>query len=172
MSDDERASWSADLLARIRAVAGYPPASHVAFRISNVLAPLPVRFVNVDLKADTSDDASGFSGRIVVFTDELVAVADLTSIPAVDTWDEAERAGVVRVRVLGRSALVRMDIRPGDDATEDNAIWEDGWRGWPARAQMQLVYDGLDEPITVPHRRAAASFRDFVPSLAEDLARP
>ncbi len=80
--------------------------------------------------------------------------------------------GTTVVSFVPRSALVRIDMVPGDGHQNSGAAWAaDEARGaWPYAGEVSLVYAGLPGTVVLPSSDTDP-FARFVPSPLDDLAR-
>lgn len=150
---------------------GVIPAVHVANRLGALLAPAEIRYVDAHLGSGRGE-GSGLSGEVIVFTEDLVAVATLDGVGYLDgDWDEEVAAGSVSVVVVPRVGLARVLVHDGDTASgAANGGWSREWRTWPRGRRVALEYSGLEGPLVLPSARQLDAFNTFVPALMADLA--
>lgn len=138
---------------------GVIPAVHVGNRLGALLAPAEIRYVDAHLSSG-SGEGSGLSGEVIVFTEDLVAVATLESVGYLDgIWDEEVAAGSVSVVVVPRAGLARVHVHDGDAASvAANEGWSKEWRTWPRGQRVALEYSGLERPLVLPSTRQLDAF--------------
>lgn len=170
MEMTEREVWTADVWRRLQQARRPAPMRNVVERMSAVLAPDPVRFVDNGLEEGL--EGRGASGRICVFTDRFVAVADAVGIGSLHAGGTAASQGAVRVVFIPRAALERIEIVPGEPPyVNSGEAWatEQAYRGWPWGGQAALRYRGLDGPVLLPSADPDG-FGELLPGLLDDLA--
>lgn len=139
-------------------------------RFAAVLFPDPV--AHVDNRLADDDDGRAISGRICVFTERFLGVADLTGVASITGIIGPPTQGTTVVSFVSRSVLVRIDMVPGEGHANSGAAWatDEPRSGWPYAGEVCLVYDGLPGTVVLPSSDTE-SFGRFVPSLLDDLAR-
>lgn len=147
------------------------PTRHVIERFAAVLFPDPV--VHVDNRLGDDHDGRAISGRICVYTARFLGVADLAGVASMSgIVGRTFAQGTTLISFVPRSALVRIDMVPGDGHVNSGAAWAtDEARGaWPHAGEVSLVYECLPGTVVLPSSDAEP-FGRFVPSLLDDLAR-
>ena len=132
-------------------------------KMSLVIGDAPVRFVAGAPFAEAIDPTPETPGAVVVFTDDLMIRADISSAPG-------DTPGMrVSVAAIPRSAIVELDISPAPMNLPPS-------REWPRQAFLSARYLDRPDPLTLPmvdtagaeHRRDLLT---FLPSLVADLTR-
>jgi hypothetical protein len=164
-----REEWSSALLSRVGGTRRPVPLRNVVERVAAVLHGSELVFVDNALQGQ-----SAVSGRITVFTDEVVAVVDVDGVASSNGSTPNPDQGTAAVVFVPRSALVRMDVRPDPDSPYVNSgdAWSsrDARGGWPHGARAELVYAGLDGRVVLPSEDPVG-FDSLLPSLVRDLSR-
>jgi hypothetical protein len=165
-----RDAWTRDVWTRAEAGGRPSPVRNVIDRLSAVLAPDPVVHVDNGLADDRT--ARGLTGRLCVFTERFVAVADAVGV-APKHGQGSTGGGTVTVVVAARTSLVRIDMAPGPGGVNTAGAWsgEDARDRWPSASQVGLVYAGLGTgPLLLP-TADQDTFAAFLPRLVDDLGR-
>lgn len=167
---DGREAWTKDVWDRLQQSRRPAPARHVIERFAAVL--FPDRVVHVDNRLADDDDGRAISGRICVYTERFLGLADLAGVASMTGIVSTPAQGTTVVSFVPRSALVRIDVVPGDGHVNSGAAWaaDEARGGWPYAGEVSLVYDGLPGAIVLPSSDTDA-FGRFVPSLVDDLSR-
>jgi hypothetical protein len=101
--------WAGNLADSIEKRTRIRPARHVLARMTSLLYPAEPQFVDAYLVAEQFL----VNGHIVVFTEDLVAVATVSKMrPMEDFRELSHEEAVVSVRVVPRSSLKAVDLPP------------------------------------------------------------
>lgn len=168
MQKGTRDAWTRDAWTRAEAGGRPAPVRNVIERLSAVLAPDPIVYVDNALAEDKA--TRGLTGRLCVFTERLVAVADAVSVAPKHGHGGSDGA-TVAVVFAARSSLVRIEMAPGPGGVNSAGAWsgEDARDGWPWAGQVGLVYADLSiGPLLLPTTGHDA-FQAFLPRLLDDL---
>jgi hypothetical protein len=166
--------WAGNLADRIEKITRWRPARHVLARLTALLYPAQPEFIDAIL---AQEEGVFVGGHIVVFTDGLVAVAEVSKMRPMEGFrEQPHEESVVSVRVVPRSSLTKVDMAPvtGRFVLNSSPTWQlqsGDLTGWPYAACVSLTYPGLTEPVVVPSGPAAEDFREFLSKLMTDLAR-
>jgi hypothetical protein len=164
--------WAGNLADTIEKRTRIRPARHVLARMTSLLYPAEPQFVDAYLVAEQFL----VNGHIVVFTEDLVAVATVSKMrPMEDFRELSHEETVVSVRVVPRSTLKAVDLPPvhGPMATNNSPTWQlrsGDLTEWPYGASVSLVYPELPQPLLVPSGVETAGFQEFLAKLMSDLA--
>lgn len=163
------ATWSTELADELTAAGLHVRPSHVIHRVAVLLHEEPLEHVEVSVR----DALHQLDGTIAVLTTSLFAVVDLAGVkPAMHDHNPA---GDVRVTVVPRRTLKRLEIPEADGDANYNGGWvadAAGMRTWPPYGQIRLIYPDL--PVVVlggannPDRPNRLD--QLVPRLMRDLA--
>lgn len=165
-----REAWTQQVWRGLQQSGRPAPLRNVVERMSAVLAPDPVQFVDNGLAETGPGGAS--SGRICVFTERFVAVADADGVATLSGSVRATSTGAVKVRVVARSSLAGIAVVPGErPQVNSSEAWtsREARDGWPWDAQVSVEYPGLETPVLLPSGDPAG-FGDLLPALLDNLA--
>jgi len=115
-------------------------------RFAAVLFPDPVVYVDNRLADD--DGGRAISGRICVFTERFLGVADLAGVASMTGIVGRPDQGTTVVSFVSRSTLVRIDMVPGDGYANSGAAWaaDEARGGWPYAGEVSLCTTACPAP--------------------------
>lgn len=165
----DREKWTKDLSGRLQNTRRPAPVRHVFERIAALLHGDELIFTDNGL----AHDGDNLKGRITVFTERFVAVADVDGVASMQgvLSGPAER-GTVTVRVIPRTSLEQLSIAPeAEHRINSAAAWlaEEARDGWPYAGRLGLRYAALPELLLIPSD-PGTDIQPLLPKLMEDLA--
>lgn len=169
MTDDgERLRWARSLQEHLRKGREGAPQLHFAVRLAALLGTdAQIQYVETSLE---SSSANGLSGSIVVFTDELVAVAALYDTMSTSTGFQSDTASV-EVEVVARATLQALELPRdvGGEPVNHDGVWVNAHARseWPYRGVLHLRYP--ERTITLRGSDDAVGFERLLATLRRDL---
>jgi hypothetical protein len=172
MGSEDREQGMKALNARVSRSRRPRPLRNVLERVAAVLAGQEVLYVDNDLRDD--DVGGGISGRITVFTNDVVAIVNVAGAAANVSLGASLDQGTAKVTFLPRASLAALEIPPNDGTYPNSGeAWstEAARNAWPHGGVMHLRYNGLSEPLVLPAGDSGEDFHALLPSLVTDLSR-
>lgn len=107
---------------------------HLLRRLIAIIGEATIEYADHNI----ASGGDGLSGQAVVFTEQLVMLAELRDAP-IEPTDERGPSSV-RIDVWARNTLDRLELPAGDGAGSDWA-WNEEWNGpWPRDGRLELAY--------------------------------
>lgn len=143
---------------------------HAAQRLAAALGTAEVMFADHQL---SQNDDGTLSGTAIVFTDKLVAQANLDSAPR--SANQNVTSSTVHVAVWPRRLLERYSLHAGNHGNQDWEWAQDWGDRLPPSTAVTLHYGGeigdVVLPVaTDPTKAQRAKWKTFIPTLGSDLS--
>jgi hypothetical protein len=167
-ADSPHHEWAGRLADKVARQTGVELHAHVVARVAALLSRESLQYVDVEAE----ETPGGLSGRLLVWTDQHLAVVTLRGVLAPGAGNNIDEHGGVAVTVVPRSRLRHIEIpaRPSHNQAWDSALRVDRL-SWPQGAQLLLAYEGLDDPLAVPAGAPHEGFSELVLGLVGDQSR-
>lgn len=124
---------------------GFQPLASTVGVIYHALGGAPVKWVLADLEPVPGTRL--MAGELVVFSESLVAFVTLSGSGTASLAPQSE--GAIRVQVLPRSTLVRLEVGWGEHDAGPQAFGLDDYESLPYAATLSLWFAGRERPVVV-----------------------
>ncbi|WP_069387741.1 hypothetical protein [Cellulosimicrobium cellulans] len=145
--------------------ASFRPTGHLASALRHATNADTPAFASMSL--ETGEGSAGRDGTVVLFTEQFVAVADVTNAPDARGWSSEQ--GPVTISVTRRSELRSLALEveaPGDMRQASLAFYEE----FPWRSTIVATYEGLPTPVRILNGQTRLDVGAFYSELVQDLA--